>query len=297
MQKIKQLEISKITPNIKISDLCKLQDKFPDLNMLSYGVELYGSSKYDGATDNADKCAIKTLEELSSIKNKKSYKTAIHLNNNFANMFNKDCDFHESKIWKIIKETKTDKVVWNFYTLTEQQKTNFSIQNFWNFIKTKANPDTHTIYSKLKSESPNFYNSYFAYVKADYYIEIQPSVRDMLSRVLTVGYMNLLNLERVNGLYIMESLDKIPVSNHNTNNISKENLESWFVPKSWAGGINPNNIYLVLNALAKKLNCIGLIDVSVRSGVMTDGKTDIDKIEALMQKANEWQNEFNSKQR
>lgn len=297
MKTINQIEVSEITPNIKISDLCKLQDKFPDLTM-SFGVELYGSLEHGNTTGIDDTAALKKLYELSAAKKDSPFKTAIHLNYGFADMFNKNRDFHKSKIWDIIKENNVDKVVWNSFTLTEKQKHEFSIEKFWDFVKTKANPRAHLDYYDVKWDDPFLYENRLAYIETNYYLEIQPSVRDMLSKLLNDHYGNLDTLERINGLYVMKSLDEIPTQQSKDQKYNHQpnlSLEAWIRPKSWAGGINSNNIKIVLDALLKKLEYIESIDVSCRSGVMTNAMADMKKIKALMQNANDWQIEINQK--
>jgi phosphoribosylanthranilate isomerase len=100
----------------------------------------------------------------------------------------------------------------------------------------------------------------------------------------------------VKGLYVAKSFDEWRAVPKFGEYGDCRYLESWIIPQSWAGGVKPDNTKTALSVLADKVNYkIDRIDLSARSGAMTDGKSDIDKIEAIMQNANEWQEEINQK--
>jgi hypothetical protein len=304
MRKIRQIEVSEIKPNIKMPDLYNLQKKFPDLQM-SFEVELYGVGKQSNINDGPAKEVLRRLNNLKT-HHKSKLKTAIRLKEGYANVFRKNYNFQEDEIWDFIRQTNPDKVVFDFSSLTNLQKQEFSVENFYDFLKTKANPEAHDLYSDIRLNCPKLYEHFFAYLNADYYIKVQPSQRRFYSETestrtyifdrLLEKNVDFLQLDRVKGLYVMQSFDKISTYKdryiiRQTSESISGYLESWIVPKSWTGGICSDNVKKALDVIVKKLDYkIEEIDIS------TDGGGDnIHEIEAFMQNANEWQKEFNQK--
>jgi len=289
MRKIKQIEVSEITSYKMVRDLPKLQDKFPDLNM-SWGVELYGSPEHGNTTGIDDTQQIYTLTAIGNTKFSCGgpwLNTAIHLNYGFADMFNKGRNWKQSKIWEIISDYSPNKAVYNLFTLTDEQIQNFSTKHFYEFL--------HALATKNRLIDKN----------VNYYLEIQPKVYDLMKKIIAdqktmgdilAGNPDIKLLENIKGLFVTtEPYGRITGGHYTTYGAYKycdiaQNIE----PTSWAGGITPENVTDHLRGLSQQI-AIERIDISTRRGVMTDGKTDLDKVEVLMHNANEWQKEFNQK--
>lgn len=286
MRTIKQIEVSEITSGTNIEILWEdLVNTYPNMDM-SFGVELYGSPEHGNTTGIDDAPAIEIIKKLSKMKfgsvpnGYMPYKTAIHLNHGYADMFNKKRDFRQSKIWNLVQETNVDKVVYNFNTLTDEQKEMFSTDNFYDFLQTKANPfynQNINYFVVLNSET----TSDFLLDKVVWALHNDPR-QDYLKRIKSLVFENKFEdwvpsgIERKNDHYQMTGIH--------------------IAPASWCGGISPDNVKDALSTLNQKLeNKIEKIDISARGGVMTHGKTDLDKVYQFMQNANDWQMEFNQR--
>ncbi|MDR0449363.1 MAG: hypothetical protein LBG89_02800 [Rickettsiales bacterium] len=275
MKKIKRIEIEEITPNIKTGDLIELAKKFPDLDMV-FSVVLYGSPENGNAAGIDDAPRIELLKAMNSMKDAAHYETAVHLNHGYCNVFAYGQKFEDCTIWDTIGKD-TDRVVYNLISLSEEQKQNWDPANFNRMLATRANPD-----------SDLFTNS-------EYYI--------VLNTKLTYSfvYRKIWKFENEKLLRNLKSLvnDNLPenwiVGSRNIMN-EHDVVAAAIKPAAWSGGINPGNIGFALTNLCMKLGGdVEKIDICARSGVMTGGVADMDKIEMLMATANEWQERFNGR--
>jgi len=272
---IKRIEVSEITPNINVADLIKLQKKYPGLPM-AFGVELYGTKEHGNVQEIDDGPTIRILRELNAAKASAPHQTSVHLNYGYADMFNRKVKFETYILWNIISK-KTDRVVYNINTLSDGQKQNFCMDNLFRLLDTKAN---------LKSK--HFTNSeYFIVVNAEASMDfIAEKILDYNGRYAQWRArlsQNLLSLMFEN------NFDDWAAHPEDTDNDTLGLVASRFWPRSWCGGIGPDNVKSAMDTLRRKFyGRIDKIDISARGGVMTDGKADMDKIEALMKNANEW---------
>ncbi|MDR0726433.1 MAG: hypothetical protein LBF37_00025 [Rickettsiales bacterium] len=284
MCKIKSIEVSEITPGTDTETIWEdLVNTYPNLNM-SFGVELYGSPEHGNTTNIDDALTIQTFKKLLEMKFASKpngympYKTAVHLNHGYVGMF-KSRDFQKSSIWNII-DKNTDKVVYNFNVMTQKQKELFSNTIFFEFLKTRANsfyyPNTNYFMILSSEDTSDFIFDNIVWKKCN---DIQSSY-----------------FKWIKSLVFEKNFDDWSPAGIDLINNKYDIVKSHIVPGSWCGGITPDNVKNALDVLNQKLDGdIERIDISARGGVMTDGKTDMNKVYELMKNANEWQAEFNRK--
>jgi hypothetical protein len=273
-----RIEFEGITPGANIKSLSKLSNKFPNIQVY-YTVILRGSKEHGNTTGIDDAATLKLFEQLNSAKSSDriKFKTGVHLTYGFADMFNCNRNFNNSKIWNILGK-ETDRVVFNFNTLTDRQMSVFNIGNryyksasFINFLATKANPNSS------------------CFTNSEYYVLYCAGTKNLIDNIAIysgVGQntknFGIINFDKDFDNWLTEYKVKIG------------GIPAIYepVPIMHSGGITPDNVSYALDALKNKNVPEEKINICSWNGVMTDGKTDMDKMELFLKRANDWQTEM-----